>query len=179
MTSTIEVRHEEVGAALVRIQERLDDMKPVLQGIGEDIVARTKRRFATATAPDGTAWRPNTAATIINYIASRGGLSKKTGKINAKGQALAISKKPLQGASGDLARQIFYSADATSVTAGSSMIYAAMQHFGGAKSNFPDLWGDIPARAILPVTAAGELYQGEADAILSMLQDYLQDGLAI
>lgn len=171
---TIQVTDREVIAALARLQERLGNFDPLLRAIGEDLVARTKQRFATATAPDGTAWRANSPATIQNYIRSRGGFSKKTGKLLAKGEKLQASKKPLQGTSGDLARQIHYQVANGELTMGSSMIYAAMQHFGGKKSRFAHLWGDIPAREFLPITAAGELYPSEATAIVGMLREYLE-----
>ena len=34
------------------------------------------------------------------------------------------------------------------------MAYAAMQQFGGTKSQFPHLWGDIPARPFLGISTA-------------------------
>ncbi|MYM80547.1 hypothetical protein GTP44_01050 [Duganella sp. FT50W] len=171
--SMITVSNQAFNDALTHLAARLDDMQPVLQGIGEDQVDRIKQRFATATAPDGAKWKPNSQATLVNYIASRGGFSKKTGKVSAKGRTLAISKRPLQGASGDLARQIFYVASASELVVGSSMIYAAMQHYGGTKAQFPHLWGDIPARPFLPVTPAGELYPQDVEFIVTSLRDYL------
>jgi len=142
--------------------------------IGEALVARSKQRFATATAPDGSPWRANSAVTIQNYIRSRGGFSKKTGKLLAKGEKLQASKKPLQGTSGDLARQLHYQVANGELLMGASMIYAAMQHFGGKKSRFANLWGDITAREFLPITAVGDLYPSEATTIIGRLKEYLE-----
>lgn len=174
MAATIDVNSQAVDAALAELQRRMIDAEPVMRAIGEDMMARVKGRFATATAPDGTPWRANSTATIRAYLKERGGYSKKTGKLLKKGEVLKAAKRPLQGVSGDLARQIFSQADAGSVTAGSTMIYAAMQHFGGAKAKFPNLWGDIPARPFMPVSPEGELYQAEEDAILETLREYLE-----
>ena len=54
---------------------------------------------------------------------------------------------------------------------GSPMEYAAMQQFGGEKSEFPNLWGDIPARPFLGISDADE------KAILKIVEDHLLDSL--
>lgn len=174
MAAVIAIDNSAVTAMLEALQERVGNMSPILRTIAEDSMERTKQRFATSTAPDGARWAANTQATLVAYLGKRRGFSEKTGKINAKGQKLAIAKKPLIGESGDLSRQLVASADETSATMGSTMIYAAMQHFGGTKSQFPRLWGDIPARPFMPITANGELYLQEQEVILEMLQGYLQ-----
>jgi len=174
MAKFIDVSNKAVAAMLNQMQNKVGDLSPVLLAIGDDIIERTKQRFASATAPDGTPWVPNTEATLIDYIQQRGGFSGKTGKITAKGQALAISKRPLQGESGDLERQ--FSSLVTSgdtLLVGSSMIYAGMQQFGGTKSQFPHLWGDIPARPFLPIMADGSLYSDEASRITEQIRQYL------
>lgn len=175
MASSIQVESEAVSAALAKLSQRVDDMTPFLIGIGEDMIARIKERFATATGPDGQPWKPNSQATIMNYLQSHGGtFSKKTGKITAKGQQLAMNKKPLQGETGDLARQFnrqVYSGNTLVVS--SSVIYAAMQQFGGTKAQFPKLWGDIPARPFMPITSDGRLYPDEETRIVAGLQQYL------
>lgn len=174
MATTIEISHQAVSAELARLINQVEHVGQVLAPIGEDIVERAKQRFATSTSPDGARWKSNAQATLMHYIQSKGGFSKKTGKLLGKGRTLAANKKPLQGLTGSLARQIFYSASDEQLTVGSSMIYAAMQHFGGTKSQFPHLWGDIPARQFLPITAAGELHPAEADKIIEQLRRYLQ-----
>ena len=88
---------------------------------------------------------------------------------------LAMSKKPLIGHSGDLCRQFHVSTTPTSVTIGNSMVYAAIQQFGGTKVQFPRLWGNIPARPFLPVKQSGELYPADQAKILEMLRSYLAE----
>lgn len=175
MATIIEIQHQTLQAALAQLTTRIEHPAPFYAMVGEDAVERIKQRFASTTGPDGARWKANTMATIVNYIRSKGGFSRKTGKLLAKGQVLAASKRTLQGQSGDLARQIFFDQSESEVTFGSSMIYAAMQQYGGAKARFPHLWGDIPSRQFMPITADGELYPAEADLILGQLQEYLME----
>jgi phage gpG-like protein len=70
-----------------------------------------------------------------------------------------------------LANQFVVNAQENSLLVGSTMKYAAMQQFGGKKSQFPHLWGDIPARPFLPITPSGTLYPDEKDKILAALRD--------
>ena len=175
MATTIEVVNQAVNAALTALRNKLGDMSPVLLAIGEDMVERIKGRFGTTTGPDGSRWAPNSQVTLIRYLEKKGGFSKKTGKITAKGQTLAIAKRPLQGESGDLARQVFRQVfSGNELMVGSNMVYAAMQQFGGTKSQFPNLWGDIPARPFFPITPDGKLYPAEADLIVGRVRQYLE-----
>ena len=47
----------EVKAAFESLQSRLADLTPVFQDIGEAMLNRTRERFNSQTAPDGTPWR--------------------------------------------------------------------------------------------------------------------------
>lgn len=40
---------------------------------------------------------------------------------------------------------------------GSPMVYASMQQYGGNKSDFPNLWGNIPARPFLGASEADKV----------------------
>lgn len=171
---SVEVTSGPVRALLAQLRDKVDDMSPLLQATGEDIVEGIKQRFSTATAPDGTPWQANSRVTMERYITQRGGLSKKTGKISAKGQKLAINKRPLQGKSGDLARQFSSRVlGGSTLLVGSSMVYAAMQQYGGTKAQFPNLWGNIPARPFFPVRPDGSLYPEEEAKIVDRLRQYL------
>lgn len=176
MASLITVNNSAVSALLNHLQRQVDNASPVLMAIGEDMVERTKQRFATATGPDGVRWRPNTQVTIIRYLQQRGGFGKK-GKLGAKGQKLAIGKRPLQGLSGSLANQIYsaVTGNGGDLVIGSTMRYAAMQQFGGTRSQFPNLWGNIPARPFFPIMADGTLSPSEEELILERLRQYLSD----
>ena len=50
---------------------------------------------------------------------------------------------------------------------GNTMEYAAMMQFGGSRADYPQLWGDIPARPFLGISDEDE------KMILSVIGDYL------
>lgn len=162
----IDVQDAAVRELLTQLARRVEDASPLLHALGEDGAERAKARFDTGTAPDGTAWAPNSAVTIAAYIRNRGG--KQKGK---KGQAVP-NKKPLIGESQTL-KQIHYQVDDNSVMIGSSRRWAFMLNFGGTKTSFPHLWGDIPARPFFPMQADGTLYPSELNAITEEIRRYL------
>lgn len=177
MSFTIEIDNTAVLAAFNRLIAAGQDMGPILRVIGEDVVDRAKKRFETSTAPDGTQWAPNSDTTLRAMLHRHDKNFTKKGALSAGGGRALAGKKPLIGESGDLSRQISYSADSGGVTVTASPVYAAMQQFGGTKAEFPHLWGDIPARPFLPVTAAGELYPDEEREILDVLRNALENAL--
>ena len=133
---TIEIKNDQITAALARISAALADQTPVMQDFGEYLIKSTKERFSAGTAPDGSVWAAKSPVTIARYPGST---------------------KPLIGESKSLSSQIFYEAFPDRVEWGSPMIYAAMQQFGGSKSAFPNLWGDIPARPFLGLSEEDEV----------------------
>jgi phage virion morphogenesis protein len=124
--------------ALGRISGGLSDMTPVMRDLGEYFVRSTKERFAEGKSPEGIAWAAKSPVTLARY--------KKTGG----------GTRPLFGPSGMLSRTIAFEASATEVAWGSNMIYAAMMQKGGTKAQWPHLWGNIPARPFLGVSAEDE-----------------------
>jgi phage gpG-like protein len=162
---TIQVDDKQVLDMLAELSRRMANLQPAMKEIGEDIVASTKRRFASSTGPDGTPWAPNSATTLINLGNSLVGrrnkngdltysYSKKDGTLNSKGMDRMVNKKPLIGETKTLGSTINYQLNGTSaVHIGSPKVYAAMHQFGGTKAQFPHLWGDIPARPFLGLSA--------------------------
>lgn len=182
---TIEVEDARVLAVLQRISAGIADPKELLVQWGEDLVDSTEQRFATSTAPDGTPWAPNTEATYLAYLDrfsvkkddEGNRIGRKKGYINQGGRVSALSstklmnKRPLIGEGEALSTRIFYRIDGDTLFVGSPEKYAAMQQFGGSKSEFPNLWGDIPARPFLGISDA------DAERMEETALDYL-DGLA-
>ena len=70
-------------------------------------------------------------------------------------------------------RQFSYTTTADSVTLTNSMVYAAMQQFGGTKQQFPYLWGDIPARPFMPVDTEGNLMREAEEEAMQAMQEHL------
>lgn len=180
MTSfTIQVDDAVVRQALAQLAQRVSNLQPVLQDIGEGIVERAQARFQTSTGPDGQRWAPNSAATLMQLIGrvrkSKGSVNK-AGDLNAKGLRAVGAKKPLIGETGgsaSLRAQIVALADRHSMVVLAKKEYAAIQQFGGQKSEFPQLWGDIPARPFLPIRQDGSLYPADQAQVLELLNDYL------
>ena len=134
-------------AALAALSGRMTDMTPVMQSLGEYLVASTRQRFPTGKAPDGTPWAPKSATTLARY---------------AK-QGDRQDPRPLYGPTGLLSQQVAHFPTATSVEWGSSLIYSAVMQFGAAKGAFgtmsngsPIPWGNIPARPFLGLSPEDE-----------------------
>lgn len=134
---------------------RIEQPRPLLMEIGEDLTESAKERFRDGVAPDGTPWASNSPVTVSIYqgmFASAGG------------------KKPLVGETRRLSSEISWQLDGDrAVMIGSPMPYAAMQQFGGTKSDWPHLWGDIPARPFLGVS------DQDRTTILDLTSTYLRD----
>lgn len=177
MSFTIEVDSAPVLEAFNRLIAAGQDMGPIMRAIGEDVTRRAKRRFETSTAPDGTPWAPNSDTTLRALLHGSGKNFTKKGALSARGNRVLADKKPLIGESRYLSREIDYAVDSDGVTIVASPKYAAMQQFGGTRAQFPHLWGDIPARPFLPVTAAGELYPDEEREILDVLRAALESAV--
>jgi phage gpG-like protein len=173
-TFTITVNASAVQSELQRLQQRLGHMEPLLNEIGEGVVERAKARFATSMGPDGKVWAANSPTTLAKVAAGIGKSGrKKDGSLNAKGERTLASKRPLIGESHALETQIHHSTSGNELQVGATPEYAAMQQFGGAKADFPHLWGDIPARPFLPVHLDGTLYLEEEKLILDDVSRFL------
>ena len=143
--SAIEVDDREILAALRQLQQSTGDFRPALLKIGEDLKESTHQRFATKTGPDGEAWLGNSDLTI-----------------ERKGRDFPLTE------GGTLGNTIDYRllGDDT-LLIGSPMEYAAMMQFGGTKSEFPNLWGDIPGRPFLGIS------DDDKTQILAIIQHHL------
>lgn len=172
---SVNVDDEQVRAALQRLRGRAENLSPLMQRIGELLVESTQDRFSTATAPDGSAWAPNTETTITRYLGLTRGNHKKDGSLSKKGAARGAAKKPLTGETGELRRQIHYRVIGNSLEVGSSMEYAAVQQFGRKKGESgsdrrgrPIPWGDIPARPFIGLS------DDDKSGIEQSISDYLR-----
>lgn len=142
-------------AALKALQDRLTDLRPVMQDLGRELTTATKVRFPTGKAPDGSAWAPKSPVTLERYG------SRKSNRIDPR---------PLFGPTGMLSSQIHYNAQSDGVIWGSNLIYAAVMQFGAARGAFgnaangiPIPWGNIPAR---PFIGLSDDDRGQIVAIL-------------
>jgi phage virion morphogenesis (putative tail completion) protein len=131
----IDITTEALQQSLAHLQRAGRDLRPVFKDIGEELVKSTHRRFEDGIGPDGKKWALNSVLSTLEY---------KEGD------------RPLIGETSRLATEIFYTADDHHLVVGSEAEYAAMQQFGGKKDDYPHLWGDIPARPFVGLSAADE-----------------------
>lgn len=144
MTVFVEIDDKKIVEHLQKLERLTSDLSPALKEIGEVLVESTKQRFADGSGPDGNPWEQNSEVTV-----------------ERKGRNQALIDQ------GSLSEQISYAVSGNQLEIVSAMEYAAMQQFGGTKSEFPHLWGDIPARPFLGIS------DSDADEILAIVNDYL------
>lgn len=170
----VEVSDGEVIAAMNSLAAAALNPEPALLAIREALLPIIKRTFATSTDPWGRRWAPNAPATIAAMLAKgTGNFRKKDGKLSSKGAGRVMAKNPLIGETGFLSQQIHSGISNDALEIYSSAVYAAIQNEGGKKSEFPHLWGDIPARAFMPVNAAGEMAPEARRQVVDIIQEYL------
>lgn len=179
MNISIQIHDQQIQSALQRLMHAGQNMGPVMLAIGDDVVERTKQRFATSSAPDGNRWAPNSQVTYLLSMRDWGkGNFTKGGRVNAKGAARLGAKRPLIGETGDLSRQFHVAADSSSVTIGSSMVYARIHQFGGKTASNSMIPGKrIPARPFLPITPDGDLYPQEQSTILAWIEKAIAEAI--
>jgi len=145
----VEFDDQEIRRALQGLLAASGNMTEALSEIGEHLAESTLHRFETKSGPDGTRWDDNSPVTIERKgrndpLIHHGSLSEQIEARLLGNDTLAV---------------------------GSTMEYAAMQQFGGTKAEFPHLWGDIPARPFIGISADDE------DEILKIIAAYLRDAV--
>ena len=144
-----------VHAAIARLLQGVSHPQPGLKAIGELVVEFTKTRFEVSQDPYGTPWAANKPSTIQAMLRGHAKNFTKKGAVSARGARAIAGKKPLIGESKSLSKQFAWRLVGDGVEIRSTMVYAAMQQFGGSKAQFPHLWGNIPARPFFPAAARG------------------------
>lgn len=150
--TSIEFDISQAETFLKEVASRVTDMTPVMDAIGEVLVASTKRRFQEGVGPDGSAWAPNSPTTL----------------------ARKRSTKPLWGETLQLKEEVSAQPRPDGVSWGSNLIYAAVQQMGAGKGVFgsmangsPIPWGNIPARPFLGVS------EEDTQAIIVSIEGFL------
>lgn len=177
---SIEFDDQAVQDMLNSLAQRMANMAPVMQDIGEAIAEGTKQRFQSGDDWDGNAWAPNSQVTILRYLGLTKRNFKKRGGLTKLGQKRADAKKPLTGETRSLRSTITYQASKTGVTIGSPMEYAATHQFGAMRGTFgrtkrggPIPWGNIPPRPFLPIRRDGSMPVSAANLVMGILEEYL------
>ena len=169
----IKVNDTAVQAQLARLAKGGAALEPVFADIGEALKIRIDQCFAKQVDWDGQPWAKNEISTLQAYIRQRGGYSKKTGALNAKGQKLTANKKVLQGITGALRLTIYWQATPAGLTIGSPMAYAAIHNFGGPFKAWGKTQLTMPQRQFFPVDPKGQLHPTAQTLITHRLQIHL------
>lgn len=154
--------------ALTRLHAGLgpQGMGAPLKEIGGVLAESTRQRFVTSTAPDGSRWAPNAQATYLGGLGS--GHSGKDGRINARGTAMVMNKRPLVDTGALAEREITYQLlpNNSGVVIGTNRF--AGEWDGGANVHqFGSQDGRIPARPFLGLSGEDE------QQVLGILETYL------
>lgn len=159
MAIEIKFDDERVSGILQKVAGALDNDRPLMAQIGELMVERTRGRFREGRMGAVT-WAPRKPSTLERYAA----------------RGFTPSGPPLTGESRMLSTTISYQARSGEVSWGSSLVQAAVMHFGAKKGQFgrtsrgaPIPRGDIPARPYIGVLG------DEVPEIASIVQDWLAD----
>jgi len=107
---TIEINSQSVMDALNQLLRRGQDMRPVMDAIGQRMEERVSARFETKTDPNGQAWSPWKPATLKSY--------PKDGN------------RTLLDRTGDMLDGLNHHSDANSVTVGFDKPYAFFHEHG-------------------------------------------------
>ena len=147
---TITIDDADLDRELRRMMERVSDFTAFHQDVGEHMLNSLDERFQTETSPEGAKWQALAPATVSTRLRKFG---------NAP---LTILRQ-----SGRLAGSFSYTADTTQMEMGTSLVYAAIHHFGGQTGRGHA--STIPARPYLGMSPRDEV------AITEMAQDFLKN----
>jgi len=128
---TVQIENGEVIAELNRLQRAVSNMQPAMRSIGQSLKTNIRLGFTDTKSPDGINWAALSPTTI----------SKRR-----QGSDVPLSD------TGVLKNSFTVNAWADYVEVGTNAPQAAMMNFGGTKAQFPNLWGDIPARQFMPTS---------------------------
>jgi phage gpG-like protein len=181
---TISIDDKTVLAALARISESFTPagISPAMEAIGEKLVLSTRRRFDTATGPDGEPWpalRPGTVLARYQKMMNELGQShfKKDGSLSKSGAEAqtrigAASSKPLID-TGELSRNISFQVTdgGAGVEIGTNRTFDERKGVGAEVHQLGTRDGRIPARPFLGLSAH------DKTTVLDILSQFLQEPL--
>lgn len=186
---SITVDDQEVRAALRHLRDRIGDLTPAMRAIGGALQTDVDFGFRAGRDPWGFPWEPLSALTLARRRRGRG-----------------VGGNSALRDTGILANSFNVRASSKEVSIGTATKYAGTHQFGAAKGSFGVKtsthqvrdhsrkgrpvrahsrtitqalpWGNIPRRAMLPITADGnaELPVAWREEILEILTRHLYGG---
>jgi phage virion morphogenesis protein len=147
--TTITIQSQSVQAALNELTRRCQHLQPAFNAIGEDIKNNVAMCFREEKSPDGINWKALSPATIKQRRNNSDKVLNDTGRLKGSFAHVATNSH---------------------VEITTDVEYAAMMNFGGTKAQFPNLWGDVPARPFMPTA---ELPAQWAEDIVDIIEQHL------
>ena len=142
--ATITIDDQHIINSLRSLQELTGNIAPILDEIGSLMQDKILLNFREQHDPEGNDWLELSDATLAQR------------RKNGRGAEILRD-------TGILNNSITYNVSGHAVEIGSDEVYANMMHYGGTKTDFPWLWGDIPAR---PFVGASDADIAEINALL-------------
>jgi phage virion morphogenesis protein len=150
----VKFNSDAVARALAALSAGVTDMSDPMAEIAEALLASTEDRIAQGISPDGSTFAPRSQVTLDSY-------ERRKPPVSPKGGPLVLT--------GTMSGQIASASGPNYAEIGSNAVQAAMLHFGGTRSAFPNLWGDIPARPFIGLSDDDET------AIAEIVEDWIGD----
>ncbi|MGB4498896.1 MAG: phage virion morphogenesis protein [Methylococcaceae bacterium] len=147
--TTITIQSQEVQAALNQLTRRLQNLQPAFDSIGEEIKNNVVLCFRDEKSPDGINWAALSPQTIKRRRNNSDKILNDTGRLKDSFAHVATNSH---------------------VEITTDVEYAAMMNFGGTKAQFPNLWGDVPARPFMPTA---ELPAQWTEDIVDIIEQHL------
>lgn len=158
---TITVDHAAFQSYLDKLQRRLGDLTPVMNGIGSEMQSRVSNRFETRTDPNGVAWHPWVESTKKSYPYADTAASRRP---PAKGRRKSgVGNGVLLDRYGDMLLSLTYKSDSNSVRIGFGMPYATFHEYGTQHMEQRGLLMGDPEK--------GEMSKPDEAAVLEVLYD--------
>jgi phage gpG-like protein len=187
---TIQIHDQAVQSALAALAQRVRDPTPLLEELGEDLVARTMARFDSGSGPDGQRWREKKVKDGRPTLAGRTGLLRQQIVSSAVGSTMTVKATMEYSASHQFGGTIQRKAGTVTVRhrtnakgellrsaimGGRGLVFAKASHKRALERSFDHgaYAIHIPARPYLPVRADGSLYADELRHVLAAVNAWL------
>lgn len=183
MTFTVNVDLSPAQALLSRIERGTANFAPLYTDLAAEFESLVEASFASETGQDERRWQPNAASTLERFERHLKGRKSyyRGGKFTPAGQKMLITKKILQGVTGNLRQYVWYHATKDMFQMGSSpntKAYAAIHQFGGPFKAFGKQAAQMPARPFMPIDKNGKLYPKAQRVLRERVKNYVDQLLA-
>lgn len=150
---TIQIEDREVLRALDALRARVGNMAPAMRAVAQVLRSDILDRFDTQTAPDGLAWEPLSAASILSRARRHAPAGYRKRRAQTMARFTGGAKALLD--TGQLRNSIkVLRVSSTEAVVGTSLSYSAIHNFGGKAGRGRKV--TIPARPFMGLSLAGK-----------------------